>query len=288
MAARPYQCGADMTTFDRRRALKVLGATAAIGMANPAWADGSDDGGSQRFVLIHGAWHAGFAWDGVAKRLRAAGHDVEAPTLPGMNPGDGMADRAGLEFQDYADAVVDVLRRQHRRVILVGHSSAGMLLQAAAPRVPDAVKLLVFSNAFVVANGQSQLDNIPADAAAGLTALSQTTPDNTVPVPPIEGFIRGALMEGDSVEKQDALIERLQPQPFSLLSGVVDTKPFENLELPKAVLFCTRDHSADYLGMAARLKSFRVQTADGSHEMLFSAPGAYTKALVRLVTASHE
>ena len=67
---------------------------------------------------------------------------------------------------------------------------------------------------------------------------------------------------------------------------VVNTKPFEKLEIPKAVLFCTRDHSADYLGMAARLKSFRVQTADGSHEMLFSAPGAYTKALVRLVAAS--
>ena len=272
-----------MTTFNRRSALKVLGATAAIGLANPSRARGSDDGGPQKFVLIHGAWHAGFAWDGVAKRLRDAGHEVEAPTLPGMNPGDI---KTGIEFQDYADAVADVLGRQHRRVILVGHSSAGMLLQAAAPRVPDAIKLLVFSNAFVVADGESQLDNIPADAAAGLTALSQTTPDNTVPVPPIEGFIRGALMEGDPVEKQDALIQRLQPQPFSLLSGLVDTKPFEKLELPKAVLFCTRDHSADYLGMAARLKSFRVQTADGSHEMLFSAPGAYTKALVRLVAAS--
>jgi pimeloyl-ACP methyl ester carboxylesterase len=272
-----------MTTFNRRNALKVLGATAAAGMTSSAWADGSDDFGAQKFVLIHGAWHAGFAWDGVAKRLRDAGHEVEAPTLPGMNPGDV---KAGLEFEDYADAVADVLSRQQRRVILVGHSSAGMLLQAAAPRMPDAVKLLVFSNAFVVADGQSQLDNIPADAAAGLTALSQTTPDNTVPVAPIEGFIRGALMEGDPVEKQDALIARLQSQPFSLLSGIVDTKPFEMLEIPKAVLFCTRDHSADYLGMAARLKSFRVETADGSHEMLFSAPGAYTKALVRLVKAS--
>ena len=268
-----------MTTFNRRSALKVLGATVAAGVAGPARAHGSDNGGPQKFVLIHGAWHGGFAWDGVAKRLRDAGHDVEAPTLPGMNPGDI---KAGIEFEDYADAVVEILRRQHRRVILVGHSSAGMLLQAAAPRVADAIKLLVFSNAFVVADGQSQLDNIPADAAAGLTALSQTTPDNTVPVAPIEGFIRGALMEGDPVEKQDALIPRLLAQPFSLLSGVVNTKPFEKLDIPKAVLFCTRDHSADYLGMAGRLESYRVQTANGSHEMLFSAPAGYTKALLKL------
>jgi len=270
-----------MTTFDRRSALKVIGGAAAAGLVSPSRARGSDDGGPQKFVLIHGAWHGGFAWDGVARRLRDAGHDVEAPTLPGMNPGDIKAD---IEFKDYVDAVVDVLNHQHRRVILVGHSSAGMLLQAAAPRAADAIKLLVFSNAFVVADGQSQLDNIPADAAAGLTALSQTTTDNTVPVAPIDGFIRAALMEGDPVEKQDALIQRLQAQPFSLLSGAVDTKPFAQLEISKAVLFCTRDHSADYLGMAARLESYRVQTAQGSHEMLFSAPAPYTKALLKLVS----
>ena len=28
--------------------------------------------------------------------------------------------------------------------------------------------------------------------------------------------------------------------------------PFEALQIPKAVLFCVRDHSADYLGTAAR------------------------------------
>jgi hypothetical protein len=67
-----------------------------------------------KFVLIHGAWHGGFAWDGVASRLRLAGHEVEAPTLPGMHPGDN---RVGIQFADYVDAVVDVLQRQHRPVI---------------------------------------------------------------------------------------------------------------------------------------------------------------------------
>lgn len=99
-----------------------------------------------------------------------------------MNPGDN---QAGIQFADYVDAVVEVLQRQHRKVILVGHSSAGMLLQAAVPHVAEAIRLVVFSNAFVMANGQSQLDNVPADAAAGLTALAQSTPDNTVPVEPL-------------------------------------------------------------------------------------------------------
>ncbi len=151
---------------------------------------GTEETPRQKFVLIHGAWHEGFAWDGVASRLRLAGHEVEIPTLPGMHPGDN---RVGIQFPDYVDAVVDVLQRQHRPVILVGHSSAGMLLQAAAPLAAKAIRLVVFSNAFVVANGQTQLDNIPADAAAGLTALAQSTPDGTVPVEPLEGLATPAV-----------------------------------------------------------------------------------------------
>lgn len=275
-----------MIHINRRNALKLIGATATLGLLRPSWAKHPEDDHPPRrtFVLIHGAWHGGFAWDGVASRLRRAGHKVEAPTLPGMNPGDN---RAGIQFADYVEAVVDVLLQQHHKVILVGHSSAGMLLQAAAPRVADVLDLVVFSNAFVMANGQSQLDNIPEDAAAGLTALAQSTPDGTVPVAPLEGFIRSALMEGDPVEKQDALLQLLLPQPFSLFSAKVDTTPFEALNIPKAVLFCVRDHSADYLGMAARLGRYCVVTANGSHEMLFSAPAGYTRALLQLVALTH-
>jgi hypothetical protein len=53
------------------------------------------------------------------------------------------------------------------------------------------------------------------------------------------------------------------------------------------VLFCLHDHSADYLGMAARLGDYHVVTADGSHEMLFANPAGYTEALLRLVSAVH-
>src|SRR5882757_10960655 len=35
------------------------------------------------FVLIHGAWHSSFCWNGIADRLRAAGHQVIAIDLPG-------------------------------------------------------------------------------------------------------------------------------------------------------------------------------------------------------------
>jgi len=45
-------------------------------------------GMSETFVLINGAWHGGWAWRPVAQQLRAAGHRVLTPTLPGLHDGD--------------------------------------------------------------------------------------------------------------------------------------------------------------------------------------------------------
>ena len=38
---------------------------------------------TENFVLVHGAWHGGWAWQPVASRLRAAGHRVWARPAPG-------------------------------------------------------------------------------------------------------------------------------------------------------------------------------------------------------------
>ena len=104
----------------------------------------------KHLVLIHGAWHGGWCWDGVIAELRAAGHSAEAPTMPGQAPGD---DRSKVRFEDYVNRIVDVLRKQPSPAVLVGHSSAGFLLQASAPKVAEKISHLVFLNAFILPDG---------------------------------------------------------------------------------------------------------------------------------------
>jgi len=36
------------------------------------------------FVLVHGGGHGGWCYQKVARRLRAAGHEVHCPTLSGL------------------------------------------------------------------------------------------------------------------------------------------------------------------------------------------------------------
>ena len=230
------------------------------------------------FVLIHGAWHGGWCWEGVIRELEQSGHTAEAPTLPGARPDD---DRSGIQFSDYVDKVVAVLEAQAAPVVLVGHSSAGFVLQAAAPQAPDKVARLIFVNAFILPHGKSQFDLVPPEAAEGLTAAAQASPDNCVPV--LGDFVRNVLMAGDPVEQQDALISRLVPQPLALFTTPVDARPFEALAVPKSVVFCQNDSSLPpgaYEQMAQGLGDHRFIQVDGGHETLFTQPAVVARALL--------
>ena len=233
----------------------------------------------RHFVLIHGAWHGGWAWEKVIERLKAAGHTAEAPDMPGHAPGE---DRSGVKFDDYVARIVEVLRKQAQPVILAGHSSAGFLLQAAAPQAADKIERLVFHNAFILADGTSQFDLVPPEASQALTAAAGASPDNSVPV--VEDFVRHTLMAGDSQEDQDAVIGRLTPQPLALFTTPVKTAAFAQLPTPKTVLFCQEDTSLPpgaFLGMAQNLGKFDLIEVDGGHESLVVRPEVVAEGLIK-------
>ena len=232
----------------------------------------------KHFVLIHGAWHGGWCWEKVIRELETRGATAEAPTMPGMNPGD---DRSGVTFEDYRRTIVHTLEAQERPVILVGHSSAGFLLQAAAPEAPDRIERLVFHNAFVLPDNKAQFDLVPPEVARGMTDLATASPDMSVPV--IEDFVRGALLAGEPEEVQDDLMARLSPQPLVLFTTKVRTGPFEELETPRTILFCKDDRTpAPYAEMAKGLGDCEWVEVEGGHETLWTRPERIAEALVRL------
>ena len=237
---------------------------------------------SKHFVLIHGAWHGGWCWDGVIQALEKEGHTAEAPTMPGHDPGE---DRSGVELDSYVGKIVEVLNNQTNPVVLVGHSSAGFLLQSAAPKAPNKIEQLIFLNAFILPDGKCQFDLVPPEAAEGMTGAASASPDNCVPV--IEDFVRDMLMAGESRELQDALIGRLVPQPLALFTTKVSTQEFSGLGIRKTVLFCKEDASLPpgaYVGMAQGLGEFDLIEVDGGHEALFTNPQIVANGLIQAVS----
>ncbi len=232
----------------------------------------------KHFVLIHGAWHGGWCWDGVIQALEKAGHTAEAPTMPGMNPGD---DKSRVRFDDYTETIAGVLGKQTEPVVLVGHSSGGFLLQASAPKAPDKIERLIFLNAFLLPNNMAQFDLVPPEVAQGMTAMAEASPDRSVPV--MEDFVRGALLADEAADVQDDLMKRLTPQPLVIFTTKVHTEPFQKLNIPMTYLFCKEDKTpAPYMDMARSLPDADLVQINGGHETLWTHPGYLAENLIRI------
>lgn len=84
------------------------------------------------FLLLHGAWAGRWVWDIVGPMLRAAGHEVVAPDLPGRAP---WAAGDSATVHDMADHAVAALAGTEGPWIIVGHSGGGIIATMAAERL---------------------------------------------------------------------------------------------------------------------------------------------------------
>jgi pimeloyl-ACP methyl ester carboxylesterase len=183
------------------------------------------------YVLLHGAWHGGWAWQRVVPALRAAGHEVHAPTLTGLsdrahllNPQVGL----GTHVQD---VVALVEAHDAHDVVLVGHSYAGQIVTGVADRIPDRIAERVYLDAFVGDDGDAAIDLLPAEVA-GHYRESVAGPGFgwLVPVRSLEKL--GVTEKADF----DWLMPRLTPHPWLTyteplrLTGGVDRVPARFIE----------------------------------------------------------
>lgn len=99
------------------------------------------------FVLIHGGGDVGWSWHLVEAALRARGHDVVAPDLPG--------DNESHTLTDYADAAVDAVGAR-QDVVVVGHSFGAFTAPLVADRL--SADVLVLLAGMIPAPGESPDD----------------------------------------------------------------------------------------------------------------------------------
>jgi pimeloyl-ACP methyl ester carboxylesterase len=113
------------------------------------------------FVLVHGAWQGGWVWRRVLTRLRAAGHDVYAPTLTGLGERvHQMHAEVGLDT--HIKDVTGLMQFERLSdVVLVGNSYGGAVITAVADLEPQRIARLVYIDGFLPFDGQSVFDVMP-------------------------------------------------------------------------------------------------------------------------------
>ncbi len=99
------------------------------------------------YVLVHGAWHGAWCWNEVVPGLKAAGHNVITPELPGSGADSTPANEVTLEA--YANKLAEVLDQQDEKSRHAGSLHGwSRAISAAAELRPDKVGALVYLSGF--------------------------------------------------------------------------------------------------------------------------------------------
>lgn len=230
------------------------------------------------FLLVHGAFHGGWCWDGLAALLRADGHRVLAPTLIGL--ADRPAGDRTICLSDHVTELGALIEAEDLRdLVLVGHSLGGMAVTAVADRCRPRIATLVYLDAFVPKSGEAARDFIPRPMyEAALQAVHRLGGSRLLPpIFPPEKFI------GHGRPDLEPLLARLTPQPFlTFLEPVFLTNP---PVARRAFLYCSGVPFGLFDGFAAEARDapdwayFDLPTA---HDAMLLCPGQVAEILAGL------
>ena len=242
------------------------------------------------YVLVPGAWLGGWAWQDVAARLRAQGHDVYPITLTGLGERVHLA-RPEVDLETHiADVVNTVKWNDLDDVILAGHSYAGIVVTGVADRIPDRLSQLVYIDSAPLTDGMAMTDLYPPDALAELRqSVDQTGEGWRWPFPGFEELAKNASLAGLG-EPARALIAAkavahpwaTYTQPLRLQHADTETTPYQQV-----LIACD-----DMRGLiAAGVPQIAAMTAppwhylelETGHWPMFSAPAELTAMLDGLV-----
>lgn len=233
------------------------------------------------FVLVHGAWHGAWCWYKLAPQLRARGHVVLTPDLPGHG-----VDRTPITevtMAAYVERVVSVLDAAFGPVVLVGHSMGGAVVTQAAEERPDLVRHLVYVAAFAPGDGQSVLQLARADKDDRLGATMVFAADRkSITLKP--ETIRGSFY-ADCPDEDLALAQTLLvPQAAAALTGPMRLTGANYGRVPRSYVECTQDMAVSIgaqRSMPGRIGCRKVYTLETGHSPFLAAPD-------RLVTILEE
>jgi len=229
------------------------------------------------FVLVHGAWHGGWAWQRVVPTLRAAGHEVHAPTLTGVSDRAHLLSPAvGLDTH-IQDVVALIEAYDLQDVVLVGHSYAGQVITGVADRIPARIGRRVYLDAFVGEDGEAAIGLLP-ETVAGHYRESVAGPGFGWLIPVRSLTVLGVTEEADL----QWLGPRLTPHPWLTyteplrLAGAHET-------VPAAFIECTswlRVFQPQAERAAAR--GWPVHHIPTGHEAMVTAPKELADCLLEV------
>jgi pimeloyl-ACP methyl ester carboxylesterase len=193
-----------------RRCIIRIGAVGAglVASSGRVVSEASAQAAPKTFVLIHGAWVAGWYWRRVSDLLEKKGHKVFSPTLTGLGERSHLLSK-DINLDTHITDIVNVIKWESLNdICFVAHSYGGLPASGALYQIGDRVSSIVWLDAFKPKNGDSFISLAPARRAPILDAVEKG-----------ELGFKGPKAEVFLVNEKDRQLfdEKVTPQPTGTL-----------------------------------------------------------------------
>ncbi|MGH3658133.1 MAG: alpha/beta fold hydrolase, partial [Micromonosporaceae bacterium] len=288
--------------------------TGGAGVASAAPAAGAVASGvgsrEVTFLFVHGSWHAAMHWNRVLAALTDLGHRAVAIDLPGTGlnakfPQSYLTQDlaalttekspvAGWGIDHYVNPTVDMIKQlgDNGKIILVGHSFAGLTVTKAADAVPDLIQRVVYLTAYVPVKlgSVAEYSTLPENGTtlSGTITLGDPSVTGAIRINPRSGDLayleRGRLAFYNDVPTEDYLPFAAGLTPDLPLKAATDDARGTAERwgtLPRTFIRCTLDHIIP-IALQDRMireadettphNTFDVKSLDASHSPFASKP----------------
>ena len=120
----------------------------------------------RNYVLVHGVWGEGSEFDELKALLSRDGSKVITPDLPGH--GNNFKPIGKVTMEAYVQRVTEAINDLDEKVIVVGHSFAGMVISQVAESIPEKIEQLVYIAAMLPKSGDTGLSLMQSDKGGQL------------------------------------------------------------------------------------------------------------------------
>lgn len=221
------------------------------------------------FVLIHGAWEAGWVWKWTVPHLRAAGHQVFTPSLTGLGERSHLMSRS-IDLETHISDVLGVLRWERlENVTLVGHSYGGMVATGVADRAHEQIGSLIYLDAFMPKDGQALIELAPPERADGMRNFANEQG---------EGWylpLAAARLQNVTDPKEAAILQEFcVSHPLATITQKLQLSGNHLKIAKKAFVLATEFEPSPYTGFAeeARRLGWPVEELSTHHFTMLSMP----------------
>lgn len=232
----------------------------------------------------------GWVWKKVIPLLRAAGHDVYAPTASGLGDRVHLASPT-VDRETHITDVVNVLVFEDLTdVTLVGWSYGGMIITGVAERVPERLAQLVYLDALVPVDGENAYDAELCSEdirAAHRAAAEAAGMPGFIFVDPYTEWIRSMIADPSD---QAWLLPKLVPQPVGTYTQPIRLRSPAAATIPRIFIYCSEGKQESeedpFVRTAARVRTaagWRYRELPDTHMAPVNAPQATAEMFLSLV-----